>query len=1060
MSIGSFSQAGFYYQNNVAALKILGLLDISSDLLNVSLENYDKGKHIDDIILTKAKSIDFFQVKWSNEITKAYTIHNLAFQVPEGSDKSLWKKLADGYASKITDGKKASIILYSPRIASNSKSLSKGIDKGLQDLIAFQTAFRNGLTISLEDIPKYKEFKPLLSKLKNESGLSEEDFIDFFKTLYFNLGAPELEYIKLQLENKANQLGLEETQIIKLLDLVVQWSISGVAVTKDKLLQALGIRDRFVDRLSQVFKIDEANYVENTDLFKKLDSLINSINNGYVYIEGVPGAGKSTALTKYASQNKHIRFSYYCFIPDETTTKELRLKGEYFLKSLCIAIEKGFPEVDLPIRYSENYEDKLSQYFDKISALGEKIVFLIDGLDHVDRNKEVLNNPLTNNILSALPDNLIVIISSQYIEALPPSIRAEISNDDNRHIKLSRFSESQTRIYLNKKSLFLTNEEINLLHEKSEGIPLYLRYITSLLEDSEPKEYITVINEFPKLVDSKINTYHSLLYHRIESDIVAKWILSLLANRKEYTSIEVLKTILEIADVSYNILQISHSLKSYKHLLKEKEGVYYTIFHNSFREFIISNTQEIRAGLNMALAKYYETDIFQEEAFRNYFSHLAYLGEHKKIVEIVNQKWINESWKRYKSISEIIENINISWNSCVQIGSISEFVRVAFLKHQMDYASFNLSNGNFEESTYFLEAGLTKESFRTIWDGEFAVIANEDFFNHYAIKYYELTGNVIPFSIATQFFSTFLNKATSKGDQQAHGKDRPDFGPYLKAKSLYLKPQELNDEIYSLREHLDLDDLKSLIQFFNSHNKLAWILELWQLFKEGSIKNYALSELLLGLWEQKNSDAVNYEVKFSFDLLEESDKINFLENIISNTSEVVSIEKYKPISIEPFFDEEIISPDYDYKLKPEFLNLLQTLKVFYFLDEANYALFELKLSSLPQYPRTLYFALSSCAKIWAIQKKYGTKESVLNDCKKIIDDLTIPEYLASMIISEHGAKSFIKYHIYKINEVVFKCFTSICSNEDIRQLVPYWLEKHDKNGFYDYQSDLAFAHAI
>ena len=48
---GSFAQAAFFYQNHIAAIKILEMLDFGSAIKSITLENYSKGKHIDDIII-------------------------------------------------------------------------------------------------------------------------------------------------------------------------------------------------------------------------------------------------------------------------------------------------------------------------------------------------------------------------------------------------------------------------------------------------------------------------------------------------------------------------------------------------------------------------------------------------------------------------------------------------------------------------------------------------------------------------------------------------------------------------------------------------------------------------------------------------------------------------------------------------------------------------------------------------------------------------------------------------------------------------------------------------
>src|SRR5688572_25911146 len=128
MSNGSFPQAGFYYQNNVALLKILGLLEIGADIITIHLENFSKGKHIDDIIITRKDKTEYFQVKWADDSTESYTIHNLT-TASDDEDKSLWKKLAKGYSSIQNPNAGDEIILYSNKRAGTSAQKSKGITK-------------------------------------------------------------------------------------------------------------------------------------------------------------------------------------------------------------------------------------------------------------------------------------------------------------------------------------------------------------------------------------------------------------------------------------------------------------------------------------------------------------------------------------------------------------------------------------------------------------------------------------------------------------------------------------------------------------------------------------------------------------------------------------------------------------------------------------------------------------------------------------------------------------------------------------------------------------------
>src|SRR5690554_4722074 len=98
---GSASQAGFYYQNNIAALKIIECLFFNSDIRQIRLKNYEKGNHIDDIIIYRENKIDYFQVKWSEDEDNSYSLYNLLKSEINDKGKvvkkSLFKQLAEGY---------------------------------------------------------------------------------------------------------------------------------------------------------------------------------------------------------------------------------------------------------------------------------------------------------------------------------------------------------------------------------------------------------------------------------------------------------------------------------------------------------------------------------------------------------------------------------------------------------------------------------------------------------------------------------------------------------------------------------------------------------------------------------------------------------------------------------------------------------------------------------------------------------------------------------------------------------------------------------------------------
>ncbi len=529
---GSVPQAGFYYQNHVAALKVLELLDFGSPITSIFLENYQKGPHIDDIIIVYSNFTRYYQIKWSQNDDKPFTLSNLTTPQEEHA-KALLQQMAEGYSSSHVDKEHAEIILYSTRGASNHKGRSI---HSLQDFLNdIHTKFVTSPPLTkLSDLPLYSEYEGTIGALRKTSGLDEETFSKFLRSLRFELNQDDIQRQRQNVITKLAMLGIDEQLYDSLLNAVVEWSISGVSISKTDVLKRLGIANRFVDTIAHDYEVEKQYYVENSHLFRRLDESIAKLQGGFILVEGPPGSGKSTALTMYQRTRRHVKFAYYCFVPNEAGLGNRRMEKETFLKSLCIGIERAFPDVDFPQFYFQDYEDKLGRWLNKLSTLGTKIVFIIDGVDYVDRKKERLSHPLTTYLDGKLPENIFFLLSSQYPEALAPSIQTQIQQNPLRHISMQKFSEAEIKLFLHHRGLRLTPKERALATEKTEGIPLYLNYIAKLLLDTPAHAYIAILKELPSIKDETIDSYHEFLYEHISHNELTVWLLAILAQRKEY----------------------------------------------------------------------------------------------------------------------------------------------------------------------------------------------------------------------------------------------------------------------------------------------------------------------------------------------------------------------------------------------------------------------------------------------------------------------------------------------------------------------------------------------
>lgn len=1081
---GSASQAGFYYQNNVAALKIIECLFFNSDISQIRLENYDKGNHIDDIIIYRENKIEYYQVKWSEDEDKSYSIYNMLKSeiTTDGkiTKKSLFKQLAEGYLSAKQNSKNFSISLFTTKKESNQKRPSEGINHSLSEVRVNIFNPLKQSDIRYDSLSDYGNFKDTIEKIRQECLLDEDSFNEFIKNLEFKFNQETTEQIQNALKFRLETLGIETNLFEKLLNGAVKWSISGESITKDLVLKELGITDRFEDKLSHYFKVvDDEYYVPNQNFFDQLEKGLSELEGGYIFIEGLPGIGKSTALTKFKENNPDISLAYYCFIPDtKNDFGEFRHQSHYFLKSLCITIEKNFPEVDLPSRYSERYQEKLNSYIEKLSKLKKKIIFIIDGLDHVHRDITIGEKSLLNYIKGNLPENIYFILSSQYDAVLSPSVKLQIDTDTRRHIKVSPFTQPEMRQYLANKGIDI-NDNLDRIERLSGGIPIYLHYISELLAKIEQRDYEKTLADLPSLVGGEINSYHEYLFQKIDNNTLAKWVLAVLAYRKENTSIETIQDILKLAGEDRNITEIETIINGFLHLLRQIDGRSYSIFHNSFREFIISKTKNLKDIFNNALVLFYEHNPFMDEAYRNYFSHLYEIGEYNKIISITTLEWIKSAWSYYRSLEEIKENLEIAIRATIEETSLSDFIRIAFLKDQFERLKWNLSGIDIDFSLLLLKVGETANSLRTIWDGDF-VLTNKEYFCYYLGKYYQNTGNLLPQNIINQGFSKSLQH-----------QDSTNITRVFKAETLIFEnPIELFEEIDSIKWHDSNKNNRNYLRNSRSNQQNAkinlkikfeiidYILEckqynkLFQLvkaFKEDPQLlpriQIALIKLLLPLPKEKSTtitlikeiDFINVSDKSYFNL------ISFCSNFLTN-EEIRELFPNRTIVEPKLFDEVIDKEGMQYVLRKEIINLYDNLKSIYIFQPELIQALTLRTSYLSNPAEDIYDSIFILSNLWNESRIISLDEDeIINQLKRSIESLYIKREkefrtrargLFDMDTDSSSIANSIK-HLFKN---IFSLSTQLLSEEKLEELITYWINLDlSGNGFRHYSVGLTIA---
>lgn len=1070
-------QAPWYYQNNVAALKVLELLDFGSPITNVTLDNYEKGKHIDDVIVEYRSGMTrYYQVKWSKDEEKSYTLYNLVEPQSKQKTKSLFQELAEGYLS-IEKKDNVEIILYTTRAIGNNKQPSKNLNKGLEDFINdIHTPFINSNFSLISQLPQYKEYLNILEKIKQVTCINdEESFSQFLKKLRFEFNQPDLVTQQKNIYAKLESLGIEKSKYEKLLDSIVKWSISHEnntreEITTEKIKKELGIADRFIDSINNELTVNKEYYIENSSVFEQLDKAINQLTSGFILLEGPPGSGKSTALTVYKQRSKNIKFAYYCFNPDEKSLGNERMERDVFIKSLCIGIQNSSPNIEFPQMYSSDYEVKLRKWLYILSESNEKVVFIIDGLDHVDRkNKEgLLKQPLTNYIDNTLPENILFILSSQYPEALSHSVQAQIKQNPLRHIKMQRFTDTEVEFYLQKRKVDNASHIASLIIKKVEGMPLYLYYITNLIIEAPTAEREKMLEQLPQI--DKIDTYHIILYNSISQNSLAVWSLAILAHRSEYTTTSILLNILRQLNVYSDLYQVEEAISGFKHLLKRVDGDSYAIFHNSFREFVLNNTtRDISTKINEALVKYYESTPENDETYRNFYRHLFNIGQYQQILNHCSEEWLRQCWRNFRPFNEINNNLDLAWESTIKLCSLQEFVRIAFLKQQFGVIIHNTEELGYYNEKFMLKIGRKQEALRGIWDGD-RVTSSLTEFCKFVLDYIECTGDLVSDKIVDSGFSKL------KGEW-----DEDKTVLFFQARAFFEDWKQLFEEIdtyqwqtsdehsYSIKTSDDSENKKN-------NEKIKYKM-LYSIFVAERYEDLVTIGLADNISPIIRNQAIIYAIQLflcSEELSEAKsliDLINFrfinrkqynnliilsLESGCVNKVEKNILYNYRP----PQLFSNLTKQDHDFGMKDEVLKLYDNLRAYFVQNPNGYDLYCIKACNYGMPEKAIFLAIIELAWIWyeTIKKELMENEKI-QKVKVILKYLNVDEQYKKISFEDRGnSTSYISRDIILIYIDIFKYVSSYLNTLSIIDIVDFWLALDKSyNGYKNQKISIEFA---
>ena len=420
------------------------------------------------------------------------------------------------------------------------------------------------------------------------------------------------------------------------------------------------------------------------DLIRKS---LESKDSGYIFVKGVPGSGKTTLASHLEFEEENIKIIDKYLLKDLNDDNNPMYKaseenfGKYFINSISkflynTLIEDKSYNYDELLKLSSNYCSNLSS-----NILNEetKFIFIIDGIDEVyNFGREKLER-----FLGILPLNIInnffIIIFGNNENILPILFRNKLELDNI--IEISPFDNIEVIEYIkdNLEIKTIADEEIEKLAQKSEGNPLYLRYLIDYFNMFPEEMSDENIENIPKF-NGEINNYYNSFWERVTDDYDLSEILSIISRVRSYISIR------DLSKIVRNKLLLENNLKKINHLINNEDGRV-SIYHNSFSYYVIKETNLSSQDIHDQISEFCienTEDIFSIE---NILYHLLN-GKHKnklKAIELCNQEWIDKCAEKNIHPDFTIVDLKLVLELSLEEEILPETIRILLLLQRLKF---------------------------------------------------------------------------------------------------------------------------------------------------------------------------------------------------------------------------------------------------------------------------------------------------------------------------------------------------------------------------------------
>lgn len=338
-------------------------------------------------------------------------------------------------------------------------------------------------------------------------------------------------------------------------------------------------------------------------VFEAIRDFLQKNQKGYFVLEADPGVGKSSIMAALVLSLRRRCITHF------NSRSDGIIEAKTFLENACLQLIQGCKLQDKYPQLPENATANgnfLGRLLGEASAKwgGKKLIFVVDALDEVDRTSQTKDS----NVLylpEVLPENVYFIVSKRR-ESLPMPVKHQVFN----LMEYSAESRKDTEAYIAKRitnsasiqnwiaSHNLTRQDfVAAVAEQSQNNFMYLRYV---LNDIESGEYGDIaLQDLPRELTGYYAKHWMQMMGREDDPLLEMKVKIIYVVSKAREAVSRGWIAKSVGETDFKVQQVLNKWESFLRQQQVDGEIRYSIYHNSFRDFLAKDETVQSAGIDV-----------------------------------------------------------------------------------------------------------------------------------------------------------------------------------------------------------------------------------------------------------------------------------------------------------------------------------------------------------------------------------------------------------------------------------------------------------------------------